>query len=147
MAKILEVKMINASCVTAKMAGRESSAKTRSAVSTINSASASGVSARRPCQIVASFWPSKAGATGERRRKKHGQREPGRGPAQRLLEAHHAGAAVKHPQVKPQRNPDARDEGGPVPGGDLDRREHRVIVVGSRRKSSFGERRTKASGL
>ena len=49
---------MNASCVTAKTAGTESTAKIRSVVSTASSTNARGVSARRPLEMVIKRPPS-----------------------------------------------------------------------------------------
>ena len=57
MAKTLEVKTMNGSVVTAKMAGMESTAKMRSVVSTAISASSSGVAARPPRSRTKKRWP------------------------------------------------------------------------------------------
>ena len=61
---MFDVNTMKAFRVTAKIAGMESTAKSRSVVSTASSTSASGVSARREPIQVRKRSPSKAGETG-----------------------------------------------------------------------------------
>ena len=64
MAKMLEVNTMKGFRVTPKTAGTESTAKSRSVVSTMSSTSARGVRALRPSQTVMNFCPSRWGVTG-----------------------------------------------------------------------------------
>ena len=64
MANTFEVKTMNGFLVTAKMAGMESTANSKSVVSTINNTSASGVKAVRPRSTVKNFCPLNSVVTG-----------------------------------------------------------------------------------
>ena len=63
-ANAFEVKTMNGSCVTAKIAGIESTANTTSAKSTSSSVTNSGVAARVPSTIVKKRSPSSLSVTG-----------------------------------------------------------------------------------
>jgi len=65
MAKTFEVKTMNGFCVTAKMAGMESSANTRSVVSTMINTSARVVSSVRRLMRTRNFSPCISSATGK----------------------------------------------------------------------------------
>ena len=64
MANAFDVKTMNGSCVTAKIAGIESTANTTSAKSTSSSVTNSGVAARAPSTIVKKRSPSSRSVTG-----------------------------------------------------------------------------------
>ncbi len=65
---MLAVKTMKPSVVMAKMAGIESTAKTRSVNSMTTSTSSRGVAMRTPFLTVKNFWPSYSLDTGIRRR-------------------------------------------------------------------------------
>ena len=64
MAKALLVKTRNGSWVTAKIAGIESTAKTRSLTSTMISTVSSGVAAHRPFSLIQNLAPCQVGVLG-----------------------------------------------------------------------------------
>ena len=66
-AKAFEVNTRNGSCVTAKIAGMESIAKTMSVTSTSTSTMSSGVAMRRPARRTVNRCPTKSSVVGTKR--------------------------------------------------------------------------------